>query len=351
MISNTLFVLMTGIVASLYLRWGFTRLTHEKMQILASMPDKKQPGGSWVGINLTWYGLLSANAMLFAAAIYLVLAGSMEVPFVFSLLLLAVLLGILLPAARLIARIVEKKNHTFTVGGSVFAGVVLAPFVIGLLNLVLPLVSGFRYPMVSMLSAMAVAYAFGESLGRLACISFGCCYGKPLADVPPMVRRLFYRHGFVFTGNTRKACYASDLEGVATFPVQAVTAVIYAMSATTGLALFLWGHTAWALLEILVITQLWRVVSEFFRGDFRGAGTFSAYQVMGMIIAVIAAPMAFLLPGSSGGGAEIVRGLSLLRNPALIVVLQLLWLVTFMYMGRSTVTFSRIEFYVDVKRV
>ena len=53
-------------------------------------------------------------------------------------------------------------------------------------------------------AAMAVAYGFGEGLGRLACISFGCCYGKPLSQVHPLIQKILNGRGFVFSGETKK---------------------------------------------------------------------------------------------------------------------------------------------------
>ena len=58
---------------------------------------------------------------------------------------------------------------------------------------------------------MAIAYVLGESIGRLACLSFGCCYGMPLRDAKPPVARLFKNHNLVIGGSTKKAAYASGL--------------------------------------------------------------------------------------------------------------------------------------------
>ncbi len=348
---NVLFVFFTGIFIALYLRWGFTRLTRENMQILAAMPGEKHPEGFWNGVNFTWYGLLSANALLFGAGLYVVLAGSRGVSAFHSLILMVFLISVLLPAARIIARIVEKKNHTFTVGGSVFAGVVIAPFLIGALNLMLGWVSDVSYPMIETLSALSIAYAFGESLGRLACISFGCCYGKPLSDVHPLIQNLFRNHHFVFTGHTRKACYASRLDGVKTVPIQGVTATIYAVAAWIGMILFMAGYPGAALLVTLLTTQIWRVMSEFLRADYRGGGFLSAYQVMGLAASVFAVIMVILFPEGGTLAMDIGKGMHAVWNPWVLVFLQVLWAVTFVYMGKSTVTYSHLRFHVDESRI
>jgi hypothetical protein len=49
-----------------------------------------------------------------------------------------------------------------------------------------------------------IAYAFGEGLGRLACISFGCCYGVALPEAHPLLRHMFDRWHFVFSGSMKK---------------------------------------------------------------------------------------------------------------------------------------------------
>lgn len=348
---SVFFLVIVGVFTALYLNWGFKHLTKENMQIFGAMPRTKQPEGFWKGVNFTWYGLLCANAVLCSSALYLVLSGSSGVPAVYSLGLMAILFSILLPSARWIARLVEKKNHTFTVGGSVFAGIIVSPVVIGLLNAVLSRVNGFRFPVIETLSSLAVSYAFGESLGRLSCISFGCCYGKPLSTAHPFLQKLFKRRHFVFTEHTRKACYASGLDGVETLPIQAVTSVICAVSAMIGMTLFLFGYPASALLETLLATQIWRVLSEFFRDDYRGEGLLSAYQIMGLIASIAAVFMVFLFSGHSVEYGHIEQGISEIWNPSILLSLQALWVLTLVYMGKSTVTYAHLTFHVDRQRI
>ena len=45
--------------------------------------------------------------------------------------------------------------------------------------------------------------------------SFGCCYGIPLSQVHPMIRRIFGGRGIIFHGETKKIAYVSGLEGEA----------------------------------------------------------------------------------------------------------------------------------------
>jgi hypothetical protein len=74
------------------------------------------------------------------------------------------------------------------------------------------------------------------------------------------------------------------MDGVKTVPVQAITALLYTASGLAGLYAFLKGHYYFSFFLSLIITQMWRFSSEFFRADFRGKGSISAYQVMSLFI-------------------------------------------------------------------
>ncbi len=64
----------------------------------------------------------------------MILAASAGVPLSALVLLTVLLLAVTIPASKAVARIVEKKKATLTVGGAVFAGVVAAPWIIMLVN-------------------------------------------------------------------------------------------------------------------------------------------------------------------------------------------------------------------------
>src|SRR4029077_12246392 len=134
-----------------------------------------------------------------------------------------------LSSAKLVARIVEKKNCTFTIAGAFFVGFVTTPWAITLVNWISGSHAGFPIPVIATMAAITVAYAFGEGLGRLACISFGCCYGKPLAASSDLIRRVFAGSGFILFGSTKKIAYAGGLEATEVIPIQAVTAVFYSV--------------------------------------------------------------------------------------------------------------------------
>lgn len=340
------------ILLILYFSWGFRTLPGEKWQILAVLPSGKSGSREWRGRNLTWYGLLTANAYLVALAVFLTLMGAVGVPARGALLLAAALLGCCVPASRLVARLVEKKAHTFTVGGAVFVGILIAPPLVTLLNRLAGTSWGFSIPAMAACAALAIAYSFGEGLGRLACISFGCCYGKPLSACSGRVRRLFGGRGFVFTGETKKIAYAGGLEATEVIPVQAVTSVLYTLCGLAASALFLAGRFHAAFLSAIITTQLWRSLSETLRADYRGGGKVSAYQIMG-IVAVLYSLLvvAALFPAEPVAAPQLALGLANIWSLPQILFLQGVWLTIFLHTGLSTVTGSSLSFHVHRDRV
>ena len=339
------------IMLAIYFWWGFKKLPAEKWQIVASMPADRNESGEWRGINFTWYGLLTANAYFVAIAVMLVLMGSIGVPPIGTAILAASLLCCCVPASRLVARIVEKKTDTFTVGGAVFVGILIVPFLIILINRTAGNALSFHIPVMAAYASIAIAYAFGEGLGRLACISFGCCYGKPLSGSSGLLKRLFAGRGFIFSGSTKKIAYSGGLEGAEVIPVQAITAVLYTACGLIAAWMYLSSYHTAAFLLATVITQGWRSLSEFLRADYRGEGRISAYQVMGMIGVAYGLAAACLLAHESMNVPDYSTGLKDLWNPALILFMQGIWMFIFIYTGRSTVTGATLKFHVHHDRI
>lgn len=350
MTTSLLFSIAT-LLLTLYLWWGFTTLPAERRQFFATVPSRKTEQGSWQGINFTWYGLLTANAYLVAVAVLLVLLGSLGVSATATAMLALAMLLCCVPASRQVARLVEKKAHTFTVGGAVFVGILLTPFIITLLNRLAGPRMGFSIPVMPACAAIAIAYAFGEGLGRLACISFGCCYGKPVATGNRLTTRLFSGRGFRFFGSTKKAVYADNLEAVELIPIQAMTAVLYCSCGLLASGLFLSGHHTSAFLLATIITQGWRSWSETLRADYRGSGKISAYQIMGLVGVLYAIALAVLLNSEAVAPAELSRGLAGIWHPSLLLFLQGIWCAIFYYTGRSTVTGATVSYHVHHDRV
>ncbi len=98
---------------------------------MAALPARRLAEGPWQGVNLTWYGFFSANAYLVADRTVPAVDRFPGVASATTLgLFIAGLLGLCIPASSLVARVVEKKAHTLTVGGAVFVGLVASPVVL-----------------------------------------------------------------------------------------------------------------------------------------------------------------------------------------------------------------------------
>jgi hypothetical protein len=339
---------LAGGVAVLF-SWAFRELPKENWQVLACLPKRRAQNGIWSGVNLTYYGFFNALAYLFAVLIFLILLGSLNVKIVGVVIVVATVLAVCMPAARLIARLVEKKQHTFSVGGASFTGILIAPWIILLFNLTLGERMKFQVPVLETLAAIFIAYACGEGVGRLACISFGCCYGKLLEKCHPLLKRTFRRWNFVFWGKTKKIAYAHKLEGQAVIPIQALTAIIYTGAGLLSFYFFLKGKAYTALSITLFITQGWRFISEFLRADYRGEGRISAYQIM-TVLAIGYTFIVMMFVRKSGQVLpDLLAGVSSLWNPGLILFLAVLWAVAFVYTGKSSVTCSSINIHIKDK--
>jgi len=349
--STLVFLGVLSIFLGVVLVLGIRILPREEWQVLAAIPRVKEKDGTWSGLNLTYYGLFTANAYVLALAVFLILLAAIGVPVTVSILFAVLVLSACMPLSRVIARIVEGKSYTFTVGGASFAGLVAAPWVLLAVNAGARAFEGPGIPVAPAVSAMAVAYAFGEGLGRLACLSFGCCYGRALEEMPPVIRRMLAGKGCVFSGKTKKAAYESGLEGVELVPVQAMTAILYSATGLVSTGLFLLGWYRWAFLFAVLVTQGWRAWSESLRADFRGGGKITAYQAMALVAMGYSVFIFFLLSDVQRMQADLVAGVGAVWNLPTVLFLQGLWVLSFHYTGRSMVTGSRITIHVHRERI
>ena len=346
-----LFTLCLALPIGLLLAWAFKRLPDERWQMLAAVPLRKYPDGTWLGRNLTWYGFFSATAYTAAVAIFIMLMGAIGVTAAAIATITVAVLAVCIPASSIIARIVERKRHVLTVGGAAFAGIIVIPAAVVTVQATVGVNLGWDLRVLPVLAAVCTAYCFGEGLGRLACISFGCCYGMPLERAPGWMRRLFSRLPFIFSGATKKIAYAHGLDGTPVIPIQAITAVINCAGGLVGCWLFLRGNLRAAFILTVTVSQLWRLTSEFFRSDYRGGGSISAYQIMSAVSVFYAFVLVLLPLDGAACLSDIAAGFRLLWQPAGILGLQTLWIYTFLYTGRSMVTASTLSFYVNNDRI
>ncbi len=346
-VGNELFVIVLALGCSAILWWGCVRLQRADRQIIASVPIRQTVPGLWAGLNLTYYGLILATAQCVAVTLFCILMGSFGYPLWMIGLPAGLMLVICVPASKIIARLVEKKKDTFTVGGASFVGFVVSPFIVSGIN-----ASGFvSIPVLPFLAALAVSYAIGEGIGRLGCISFGCCYGKPLGMCHPTVAWLFRRFHFTFSGQLKKAAYEGGLDDVPLVPVQAITSAIYCIAGLLSTYLFLNGHYRLSFLTAVLITQLWRFASEFLRSDHRGGGRLSIYQLMSVAMIAYSLFIVSFFHSATVLPQPVVLGLKNVATLPFFITIEMLWAMMFFFVGKSRVTGSDILLYVRNDRI
>lgn len=348
------FVGVLGFVLMSVVFWGIRTLPGETWQMLATIPSGRNSYGSWRGINLTYYGFFTATAHVLSVLIFLVLAGSIALSLGVSLVFVAAILGICIPASKVMARLVEGKRHTFTVGGASFLGILLGPWIVLGLDLYKPISDARHGMVIPILSAMLIAYIFGEGFGRLSCLSFGCCYGRPIFHLPSTLHPFFERFPLIFMGCTKKAAYEGDFEGQPLAPVQAITAILFTFSALIATYMFLSGWFKSAFTMVAVVTQGWRTVSEVMRADYRGNSHFSAYQKMSLFLVPYSLLVLWFLGGlwpTAQAHVDIKMGLEVLLSPSVLFFSIVLWFVIFIYTGVSRVTGARVSFHVITENI
>jgi hypothetical protein len=348
---NTSFITAIALMIAVLFRQSFKSLPNEKWQILGAIPKKKIDSDKWLGVNFTYYGFFNANAYAFATALIFVLLASLGMPMPVIFTIIIAVFSFCMPASKIVARIVEKKPATFSVGGAFFVGIVIMPVAVWLIRETMGKRMGVDIQISAVLAAVSIAYAFGEGIGRLACISFGCCYGKRLADVSPFYQKLFEKKYFIFLGKTKKIAYAHGYDNQKVLPIQAITAIIFSCSGILGLCFFFNGNYNTAFSLSVLITQGWRFVSEFYRADYRGDRKISVYQIMGICTIPYAALMAVVFQGPTAQLPDILKGLKEFWNPAVILFLESLWLGAFVYTGKSQVTGATMSFHVVKEKI
>ncbi|MGC2109677.1 MAG: prolipoprotein diacylglyceryl transferase family protein [Candidatus Korobacteraceae bacterium] len=331
--------------------WGVRTLPAERWQMLAAVPISKSTDGSWKGVNLTFYGFFSSTGIAFGFAMMLLLLASVGIPVTVSIALLVLVLLVCVRASRVIAGIVEHKRNTFTIAGAAFVATILLPLLVLALRPLSARVLHSEMPFSAILAAAAIAYVLAESIGRLACLSFGCCYGMPLRHAHPAIARLFRNHNLVIRGAIKKAAYASGFDGEPLIPVQAITSLIFVASGLAGLVLFLAQRFRLAALLPLIASWGWRACSESLRADYRGSSRISMYQVMALISVIYLSLVLLLTPTGSQAAPNLAAALSQVFSVPVLLVLQTLWLVLFFYYGRSRVTASTLSFHLLGDRI
>ncbi len=342
---NIVFLIGLVVLLSVALIWGIKTLPSERWQMIAAVPIVKTSDGLWQGVNFTFYGFFSATANIFGITLMIVLVSSVGTPLIAAAVLILGMMLICVPSSTIIASVVEGKRHTFTIAGAAFVAALVLPPAVWALQHILRTWFNISVYVLPLLAAAAVCYALSESIGRLACLSFGCCYGVALRDASPRLARLFRRHHLVFHGNTKKAAYASGLAEEPLVPVQPITSVVFALAGLIGVAAFLAGHFRVAAIVPVVATWGWRAISETLRADYRGTSRISVYQVMALIAVLYLVWVLILVP-SEGPLPNLASGLTQAASTFVVIVLQACWVLLFLYYGRSRVTASTVTFHI-----
>lgn len=352
MIKNYLIIGCIGLICRAAILLGRNKLPRERWQFFASIPVSKDTEGSWQAVNITWYGLILSTATIFAVVVYLIMLGAIGVPIEVSLSLMALLLLICVPAASLVARLVERKPATLTIGGAAFVGGIIAPFLILLLNRFAAPLFGTELPMAETLAACAVAFLFGEGLGRLACLSYGCCYGKPVVEYRGILRNIFEWSAVVYEGENKKIAYAAGLDGQKIVPIQLITMLVSSCAGVVTLVLYAEGKPLLAYLAATFFACFWRIFSEFFRNDYRGDGKISTYQVIAGFSVVYALGVFAFLPNETARlSVDLLRGTFSLWSPGILLVLFATWFGLVAFTGISSTTYSRVSFHLHRNRI
>jgi hypothetical protein len=97
--------------------WAFRHLPRERWQILAAFPREREPNGDWRGVNLTYYGVFNALGIGAGVAVAVFLPGTVGLPLAYLAGCVVAFLAVVLPASKLLNRLVEGHWHGFTVGG------------------------------------------------------------------------------------------------------------------------------------------------------------------------------------------------------------------------------------------
>lgn len=342
------------VIAAIVFRWGFKNLPRQAWQIAVAVPSRHSDDLQSVlpAVNLTSYGFISAAAYATALAIYIFLIGSARQPLAYGLLFAGLLLLVAVPASKWVARWVEGvPGHT--IGGATFAAMVVAFPSVELVAAVAAHSPNVRLDVTALIAAASIAYAFGEAIGRLACLSFGCCYGRPIDATTPLQRALYSRFTETYRGRFKKISYASGLCDRPVIAVQAISCVVLLALGVIALWCFWHGAAGVAIVVALGGSQLWRAYSEQLRADYRGREGFTVYQGMALLGALAALVFTLAYPVSADYRAQppsAITGWFALARIEVLLAIQLLALGILFYMGKSSITSSRLELILHAPR-
>jgi hypothetical protein len=320
---------------------GIRYFSSERFQVLLVIPHRRLSDGRWLSLNITYYGLFNGIAYTLGALITTMLLLSIGLSFVQILTIVGLTLLICIPSSKIVATLIEHTKTGFTVGGAVFVGIFTAPVAIYITLYLTGGENNTKYLIIPILSAISIGYTLGEGVGRIGCLSFGCCYGKEVERISSaLLKKVFLRWNTIFTGRLKKAAYASNLEGKKTVPVLSMGIIINNATSIIGIVLFIFDKYVAALLLTFIISQTYRFVSEFLRADYRGSGKISSYQKMAIANIIIAILYVFFWSSTHYPSTDLYNALIKFYDPVVIGMFALLFIFTTSYTGVSKVTYS-----------
>ena len=83
------FIISLAVIFSITYAVSFRILPEERWQVFAAVPVNKTPEGSWHGLNITYYGLLTATGYTLALTILIIMMISAGTSPQFLMLLLS----------------------------------------------------------------------------------------------------------------------------------------------------------------------------------------------------------------------------------------------------------------------
>lgn len=328
------------IILSILIRY----LPKERYQFIFTIPYKKLEDGRWMGRNITYYSFFNALGYTAGTVITTVFLLSYGLNFIQIFLMILLVFIICIPSSKLLAYFIEKSPHGFTVGGAVFVGVLVLPVAIYLSLKLTNSSIEFKNILLPVYAVISIGYLVGEGIGRLGCLSFGCCYGKAITEVKSnLLKKVFERFYTVFYGECKKISYASGGCGVKTVPVQPIAILLYITTSFISILMILNGFIVTAILTTTLVSQLYRFYSEFFRSDYRGEGKISSYQKMALLNILIISAYCYIFHDNTNT-FDIQKGLPEFLSLQFFILVGTVFIVTFLYTGLSTATYSVIEF-------
>lgn len=346
-----LFISILSIILMVLSIFGIRYFPGERFQFLFAIPYKKLSNGSWLSLNITFYGLFNAIAYTLGSFIGVLLLISVGLTRIQVLTILITILSICIPSSKIIAKIIEKSKSGFTVGGAVFVGVIVSPFAVIFAGYITNDHKLLRF-INPIIASLSIAYLIGEGVGRLGCISFGCCYGKSVDAVKSrFLRQLFKRFNTIYNGRCKKVSYASGLCNVETVPVQAMANILYSGTALISITLFIKGLFFISAIVAIIISQLYRFFSEFLRADYRGEGKISPYQKMALMNIVLSTAYLFWGFTPKGISVDLQNAFVHILELKMIFIFFAIFFVTLIYTGVSSATYSILTFRISPKVV